>query len=94
VAHPYKIVVWGPGYLGAACIKEILKRPEFELVGVLAYSEAKRGKDVGELLGIGHVGVTATTDQEQIFNIPVHPSNVRQDMEIGGMGSGIQDSFG
>ncbi|ABB32457.1 hypothetical protein Gmet_2230 [Geobacter metallireducens GS-15] len=66
---PYKVIVWAPGYLGTACIREILKRPEFELVGVLAYSESKNGKDVGELLGIDPIGVTMTTDQEKIFNM-------------------------
>src|SRR3990172_1562302 len=64
---PYKIIVWGPGYLGAACIKEVLHRPEFELVGVLAYNEEKNNKDIGELLGIGSLGIKVTTDQEKIF---------------------------
>ena len=48
--QPYKVIVWGPGYLGQACIKQPLQRPEFELVGVLAYSESKNGKDAGELV--------------------------------------------
>lgn len=64
---PYRIVVWSPGYLGSAVIKEILKRPEFELVGVLAFSEHKNGMDVGEMLGIPPVGVKMTTDKEQIY---------------------------
>lgn len=66
---PYKVIVWAPGYLGAACIREVLKRPEFELVGALAYSESKNGKDVGELAGVAPIGVAATTDQEKIFNM-------------------------
>ncbi len=66
---PYKIIVWGPGYLGSAVIRELLKRPEFELVGVLAYSKEKNGKDVGELLGMDPIGVMVTTDQEKIFNM-------------------------
>ena len=66
---PYKIIVWAPGYLGSAVLKEVLKRPEFELVGVLAYSESKNGMDVGEMLGIGTVGVKMTTDQQEIFDM-------------------------
>ena len=63
---PYKVIVWAPGYLGSAVIKEVLKRPEFELVGVLAYSDRKNGMDVGEMLGIEPVGVRMTTDQQAL----------------------------
>jgi 4-hydroxy-tetrahydrodipicolinate reductase len=65
----YKVIVWAPGYLGSGVIKEILKRPEFELVGVLAYSAHKNGMDVGEMLGIGPIGVKMTTNQKEIFNL-------------------------
>lgn len=64
---PYKIVVWGPGGIGQTCIREILKRPEFELVGVLAYSEAKIGIDVGQLIGQAPLGITISSDKEAIF---------------------------
>lgn len=66
---PYRVVVWAPGYLGSAVIKEILKRPEFELVGVLAYSEHKDGQDVGDMLGTGRIGVTITTDKQRIYDM-------------------------
>jgi len=65
--RPYKVIAWGPGYLGSAVIKELLKRPEFELVGVLAYNESKNGMDIGEMLGIDPVGVKITTDQDEIM---------------------------
>ncbi len=45
------MVVWGPGVLGTLLLREIGKLPELELVGVLAYSEAKDGVDVGTYLG-------------------------------------------
>ena len=66
-SDPYRIVVWGPGAIGQACIREILKRPEFTLVGVLAYSESKVGKDVGELIGRAPLGVKITSDKEAIY---------------------------
>lgn len=62
--EPCKVVVWASGCLGSGVIKEILKRPEFELVGVLAHSERKHGLDVGEMLGAGPVGVKITTDKQ------------------------------
>ncbi len=40
--------------------------PELELVGALVYSEAKAGRDVGQICGIGEIGVAATTDPDQI----------------------------
>lgn len=64
---PYRVVVWGPGGLGKVCIREIAERPEFELVGVLAYSEDKIGVDAGELAGIGPLGVTTTGDPAEIL---------------------------
>jgi len=65
--QPYKIIAWGPGYLGSGVIKELLKRPEFELVGVLAYSESKNGMDIGEMLGMDPIGVKITTNQDEIM---------------------------
>ncbi len=59
---PYRVAVAGPGGLGASAIREVLRLPETELVGVLAYSPAKNGKDAGELVGVAPTGVKATTD--------------------------------
>ena len=67
--EPYKVIVWAPGYLGSAVIKEILTRPEFELVGVLAYSDSKNGMDVGDMLGIPPVGLKMTTNQQEILDM-------------------------
>jgi 2,4-diaminopentanoate dehydrogenase len=65
--EPYRLIVWGPGYTGRQVLREVLKRPEFEVVGCLAYSPEKDGVDVGTLAGQEPVGVAATTDQEAIF---------------------------
>jgi 4-hydroxy-tetrahydrodipicolinate reductase len=64
---PYRVIVWGPGGIGRACLKQLVKRDDCEIVGVLAYSPEKNGKDVGELIGQDPIGVTATTDQEAIL---------------------------
>jgi hypothetical protein len=59
-----RVVQWATGGVGVAAIKGVLEHPELELVGCWVHSEAKSGKDVGELLGDGAVelGVTATND--------------------------------
>jgi 4-hydroxy-tetrahydrodipicolinate reductase len=45
----------------------LLRLPETELVGVLAYSDSKDGIDVGRLLGKEPVGVSVTTDPKAIL---------------------------
>jgi 4-hydroxy-tetrahydrodipicolinate reductase len=62
MSDPIRVIVWGPGGLGSVAIWEVCRLPEFELVGVRAYSEGKIGKDAGELIGINEVGITATDD--------------------------------
>jgi hypothetical protein len=64
---PYRIAVWGPGVMGQCAIRELVRLPETELVGVLAYSEAKNGVDVGTLAGVDPIGLTATTDAQAII---------------------------
>jgi hypothetical protein len=64
---PYRIVIWGPGTIGSALVREIATRPEYQVVGSLCYSADKDGKDVGEIAGIGPIGVKSTRDKEAIF---------------------------
>lgn len=65
----YKLVVWGPGHIGGAALREALKRPEFEVVGAKVYSDEKNGVDIGELVGLEPVGVRATTDRDEILAV-------------------------
>jgi 4-hydroxy-tetrahydrodipicolinate reductase len=69
VRNPYKIIIWGPGAVGQAAIRELVKRPEFEIVGVLGYSPSKIGRDVGELIGGPAVGVTISGDVDEILGM-------------------------
>lgn len=67
--EPYRIIIWGPGVMGAALMRQIATRPEFKIVGVLCYSPDKNGRDAGEIAGIGPIGVKATTDKESIYRL-------------------------
>ena len=62
-----KIIVWAPGAMGQAAIRELQRIPELELVGVLAYSDAKNGMDISELIGGAPTGITITTDKNAII---------------------------
>ena len=66
---PYRVIVWGPGRMGGISIWEVVNSPAFELVGVRAYSDAKNGKDAGEIVGIEATGITATNDVDALLKV-------------------------
>ncbi len=48
-----RILVWGIGAMGSGIVKDILKKKEFELVGVVETSRKElNGKNVGDYLGV------------------------------------------
>jgi 4-hydroxy-tetrahydrodipicolinate reductase len=66
VNEPVRVFQVATGNVGSEMIKRIIKRPDLQLVGVHCYSSEKIGRDVGEILGIGPVGVTATGSIDDI----------------------------
>lgn len=66
----YRVIFWAPGHVGGTALREALRRPEFEIVGALVYSDTKNGKDIGELAGMDPIGITATTSVDEILAIP------------------------
>lgn len=58
----YKVGVWGPGSMGVIALRGVIDHPELRLTDVVVHSDAKSGRDAGELCGIGPVGVVATQD--------------------------------
>lgn len=69
VRAPYRVILWAPGMTGLLAAREIQGRPEFQLVGCLAYNPEKQGLDVGELIGAGPIGVRVTTDKDAIYGL-------------------------
>jgi len=63
----YRVVQWATGRIGVSALRELIRSPQFELVGVYVHSESKVGKDAGELCGLPPVGVKATRDIDQII---------------------------
>ncbi len=57
-----KVGVWGPGSMGVIALRGVIDHPELQLVDVVVHSDAKAGRDAGELCGIGPVGVVAAQD--------------------------------
>ena len=62
-----RVIQWATGNVGRHAVAAVHDHPDLALVGALVYSDAKAGRDVGELCGIGEIGVVATKDPEQIL---------------------------
>ena len=71
---PYRVVQWATGNIGTRSLRAVIEHPALHLVGLYVYSEAKAGKDAGELAGLGATGVLATRDVEEI--LALHPDCV------------------
>ena len=65
----YRVIQWATGLVGTEAIKGVLAHPELELVGVWVHSDAKVGRDAGELAGVGPIGVPATNSLDEICAI-------------------------
>jgi 4-hydroxy-tetrahydrodipicolinate reductase len=70
-SSPIRVVQCFTGGVGSECVRRIVKHPDMTLVGVLVHSADKDGRDAGELVGIGPIGITATRDLDRI--IALHP---------------------
>ena len=56
-SRAYRVVQWGTGWAGRQAIPGILAHPDLELVGVYVTSDAKDGRDAGELADDAHTTV-------------------------------------
>lgn len=63
----YRVAQWGTGNVGLYALRAIIEHPHFDLVACRVYSEAKAGKDAGELCGLPPTGVIATQDVEAVI---------------------------
>jgi 2,4-diaminopentanoate dehydrogenase len=61
-----RVIQWATGSVGRHAVAAVHEHPDLELAGALVYSDAKAGRDVGDICGIGPVGVTTTTDPDEI----------------------------
>ena len=64
---PIRVFQVATGNVGSEMIRRYQERDDLDLIGVHCYSPEKVGRDIGELAGIGSVGVTATGSIEEII---------------------------
>jgi hypothetical protein len=65
----YRVIQWATGNVGRAAIEGVLAHPELELVGAWVHSQAKAGRDVGDICGIGPIGVAATNRADELLEL-------------------------
>jgi 4-hydroxy-tetrahydrodipicolinate reductase len=65
----YRVVQWATGNIGTRALREVIRHPGLELVGLLVYDAAKDGADAGTLCGEQPVGVKATTSRAAIHSL-------------------------
>ena len=64
-----RIVQWATGNVGREAVAAVHAHPDLTLVGAFVYDQNKAGRDVGEICGIGPIGVTATTDRDAVLAV-------------------------
>ncbi|HEU4362980.1 MAG TPA: diacylglycerol kinase [Mycobacterium sp.] len=63
-----RVAQLGTGNVGVHALKSLITNPEFELTGVWVSSNAKAGKDAGQLAGLDvSTGVKASTDLDEVL---------------------------
>jgi len=65
----YRVVQWATGNTGQRALREVIRHPAYDLVGVRVYDQAKDGVDAGELCGEATTGVLATTDRDAVVKL-------------------------
>ncbi|HKA14703.1 MAG TPA: dihydrodipicolinate reductase [Myxococcota bacterium] len=65
----YRVVQWSTGEVGSIAVRVLAARPDLELAGVWVHSAAKAGRDAGELVGIGPLGIAATSDADALLGL-------------------------
>ena len=69
MSGPLHVFQVASGNVGTEMIKRIQDHPDLELVGLHCYSPDKVGRDVGDIAGIGPIGITATGTLEEILAV-------------------------
>ena len=64
-----RVIQWATGNTGLRALREVIRHPDLDLVGVLVYDEAKAGVDPGKLCDEADTGVLATTDRDEVLQL-------------------------
>jgi hypothetical protein len=59
LSRRYRVAHYGTGHTGTLVLRQLLERPDIELVGHLVHTPAKVGLDSGQIVGVDPAGVRA-----------------------------------
>ena len=62
----YRVIQWASGGVGRAAMQAVQAHPDLELVGCWVHAPEKDGVDIGTLLSLPPIGVSATGDVEAL----------------------------
>jgi hypothetical protein len=62
----YRVIQWATGNIGSRSLKAVIDHPNMDLVGLYVHSDAKVGRDAGDLCGAGLTGILATQKVDEI----------------------------
>jgi 4-hydroxy-tetrahydrodipicolinate reductase len=65
----YRVIQWATGNTGQRALREVIRHPSLDLIGVLVYDSAKDQLDAGELCGEDSTGVLATTVRDSVLKL-------------------------
>lgn len=65
----YRVIQWATGTVGIHAVPAIDAHPDLELAGLWVHSDAKAGRDAGEICGGAPNGVVATQDADALLAI-------------------------
>lgn len=81
-----RVIQWATGGVGKAAIECVRNHPQLELAGCWVHSADKNGHDVGEILGTSALGVTASSDVDEVLALDadcvVYSPLVPNDQEV------------
>src|SRR5262245_61850407 len=64
----YRVAQWGTGHTGLRSLQTVIDHPQYDLVGLRVYSDAKVGRDAGDIAGVDkRTGVIGTRNIEDII---------------------------
>jgi 4-hydroxy-tetrahydrodipicolinate reductase len=63
----YRVIQWATGTVGIHAVPAIAAHPDLELAGLWVHSDAKAGRDAGEICGVAPLGVVATQDADALL---------------------------
>ena len=68
MSEAIRVAQWATGGVGKAAIAGVVAHPELTLIGCHVFSDDKIGRDAGSIAGIGEIGVSATSDLDELLD--------------------------